>query len=69
MSRKHYVALANALKDGGAERGIVLAIAAVLKEDNVRFDLHRFMKAAGHAAVVNVAQHAAAQAEKDVLAS
>jgi hypothetical protein len=58
VSKKDYVQIAAALKVGRAERGVCLAVANVLKLDNVAFSLHTFMAACGHPAVVNVKQSA-----------
>lgn len=48
MSRKHYVAIADALYSTGAALETVLRIAAVCAADNPRFDRDRFIVAAGH---------------------
>jgi hypothetical protein len=69
VSKKHYVLLAQALKEGGAERGVCLAVANVLKHDNVAFSLHTFMAACGHPAIVNVKQEAEALAADAVKAA
>lgn len=47
MSRKHYRALAEALKANSASYDVVLAIANVCKNDNPRFDYHTFFAACG----------------------
>jgi len=47
MSRKHYRALAQALKESGASISVVRAIANTLKADNPRFDYRRFYEASG----------------------
>lgn len=46
MTRKDYVALAAALRDTRAPMSTVLAIAKVLRDDNPRFDMERFLTAA-----------------------
>ena len=47
MSRKDYIALAGALKGAQAQANVVLAVASVLREDNERFDLSKFLIASG----------------------
>jgi len=47
MSRKHYRALAQALKDSGASLQVIASIAKVLQADNPRFDSAIFFSACG----------------------
>ena len=47
MSRKHYRALAEALKVSGAEPAVIREVAKVLAADNPRFDWGIFYKACG----------------------
>ena len=47
MSRKHYRALAEALKTANAPYDVVLAVANVCKQDNSRFDYSTFFNAVG----------------------
>lgn len=51
MTRKHYIALARAIReeyqDGTIQKGAIAAIAEVLWDDNHRFDWHRFAEACG----------------------
>lgn len=44
MTRKHYIALAQALKESHATFEVIAAVSAVLKEDNSRFDLQHFVE-------------------------
>jgi hypothetical protein len=55
MSRKHYKAVAEAIRLANSapgyaahNRSIVLAIAEAMKQDNPRFDLSRFLAACGY---------------------
>ena len=48
MSRKHFRALAEALKASGADFQTCLAVARVCKDENSRFDYPTFMHACGH---------------------
>jgi hypothetical protein len=48
MTKKHFIALAKALKEGGAQRDLCEAIAIVCRQTNPGFDFHRFMTACGH---------------------
>lgn len=48
MTRKHFIALAEALKDSGASRATCEAVAAVCKRMNSGFDKDRFLTACGH---------------------
>ena len=45
MSRKHYRAIAEALKESKAPIDVINAMAKVLKADNPNFDYHRFWQA------------------------
>ena len=46
MSRKHFVALARALRDSGASQDVVSAVASELAAFNPNFDRARFIDAA-----------------------
>jgi hypothetical protein len=46
--KKHFIALAKALKSGEAPRDLCEAIAIVCKQTNPNFDFQRFMAACGH---------------------
>lgn len=45
FARRHYVAIANALKDCGADASLVNQFVVVFGRDNPRFDRNRFIKA------------------------
>ena len=45
MSKKHYVAIANILKQKGTDIDTVRALAQVFKADNARFNTDIFMEA------------------------
>jgi hypothetical protein len=47
MSRRHFRALAEALKDSGASYQTVAAIARVCANENPRFDSSKFFEACG----------------------
>lgn len=46
MTRKHYIALAEALKTTNATIETIMAVAKVCANDNARFDVERFKAAA-----------------------
>lgn len=48
MTRKHFKALAAALKDAGATREACERVATVLGTTNPRFDFAKFMTACGY---------------------
>jgi len=48
MSRKHFIALAAALRANGADYSTCADVANVCADFNKNFDLARFMAACGH---------------------
>jgi len=47
MSRKHYRAIAGALKEAGAPLEVCRAVGAVMAQDNPRFQMTTFLEACG----------------------
>jgi hypothetical protein len=47
MSRKDYVAIAEALNSASATQEVIYSVGRVLLADNPRFDWSRFIKACG----------------------
>ncbi len=48
MTRKHFQAIALALFDSGADQKVTASVATALAAQNPRFDVGRFVLAAGH---------------------
>lgn len=48
MTRKHFRAIAEALKISNASLDTCRAIAQVCREDNPNFDTYKFLQACGH---------------------
>lgn len=47
MTRKHYIALAGALKDASANYNLCVSVGVVCAQDNPRFDMRTFLNACG----------------------
>jgi len=47
MSRKHYRAIASALKEVGAPLAVCKAVGTVMAQDNPRFEMTTFLEACG----------------------